>query len=107
MNNIVRIDTLPPHACDHGFVAAQWKRLGESGGVFGGKCLDGAGGTLQDIVRLGLFITDTKLYAKVSEVRARYFLEPYPVSTCVGIAGFVQEEALIEIDAIAMLGRGA
>ncbi len=37
MNNIVRIDTLPPHACDHGFVAAQWKRLGESGGVFGGK----------------------------------------------------------------------
>ncbi|MDP6574432.1 MAG: RidA family protein [Rhodospirillales bacterium] len=72
-----------------------------------GKVLDGAGGTLQDIVRLGLFITDTKLYAKVSEVRARFFQEPYPVSTCVGIAGFVQEEALIEIDAIAMLGRGA
>lgn len=36
-NNIVRIDTLPPHACDHGFVVAQWKRLGERGGVFGGK----------------------------------------------------------------------
>ncbi len=70
------------------------------------KILDGAGGTLQDIVRLGLYLTDTKLYAKVSEVRARYFQEPYPVSTCVGVASLVEDEALIEIDAVAVLGRG-
>jgi reactive intermediate/imine deaminase len=71
-----------------------------------GKILDGAGGTFQDIVRLGLFLTDTRQYAAVSEVRARYFHEPYPVSTCVGVASLVEDEALIEIDAVAMLGRG-
>lgn len=70
------------------------------------KILDGAGGTPRDIVRLGLYLTDTKQYAKVSEVRARFFQAPYPVSTCVGVASLVEEEALIEIDAVAMLGRG-
>ena len=68
--------------------------------------LEGAGGTLRDIVRLGLYLTDTKQYAKVSEVRSRYFQEPYPVSTCIGIASLVEDEALIEIDAVAVLGRG-
>lgn len=70
-----------------------------------GKILGAIGGDFRNIVRLGLYITDTKEYGKVSEVRKRYFKKPYPVSTCIGVAGFVEEGAVIEIDAVAILDR--
>lgn len=70
------------------------------------KILTGAGSGFKDIVRLGIYLTDTGQYAKVSAVRARYFEPPYPVSTCVGVASLVEKDAMVEIDAIAMVGRG-
>ena len=44
-----------------------------------------AGGTLQDIVKLNIFLTDLGNFATVNEIMARYFEEPYPARAAIGI----------------------
>jgi reactive intermediate/imine deaminase len=45
-----------------------------------------AGGSLDDVVKLNLFLTDLSHFAKVNEIMAQYFQEPYPARAAVGVA---------------------
>lgn len=63
-----------------------------------------AGGGLGNIVKLTAYVTDTELFKAISEVRARYFEEPYPASTMIEISRLANPEHLIEIEAIAVIG---
>ena len=63
------------------------------------------GGTLADICRMLIFITDPAHLAEMMAVRREYFQEPYPASTAV-IAGLANPEWLIEIEATAALPTG-
>ncbi|HEX4975674.1 MAG TPA: Rid family hydrolase, partial [Pseudomonadales bacterium] len=45
-----------------------------------------AGGSLNDIVKLNIFLTDLGHFALVNEVMARYFQQPYPARAAVGVA---------------------
>lgn len=62
-----------------------------------------AGGTLQDAVKLTIYLTDLAHFAKVNEVMATYFKPPYPARAAVGVAS-LPRAALIEADAILVLG---
>lgn len=62
-----------------------------------------AGGTLADVVKLNVFLTDLGHFAKVSEIMAHYFKEPYPARAVVGVAS-LPRGALIEADAVMVLG---
>jgi reactive intermediate/imine deaminase len=58
-----------------------------------------SGGSLQDVVKLNIFLTDLKHFAKVNEVMARYFEQPYPARAAVGVAA-LPRDAAVEMDAI-------
>ncbi|HTP39421.1 MAG TPA: RidA family protein [Steroidobacteraceae bacterium] len=45
-----------------------------------------AGGSLADVVKLNVFLTDMSQFARVNEIMATYFKEPYPARAAVGVA---------------------
>ena len=58
-----------------------------------------AGGSLDDVVRVTLYLTDLGHFTKVNETMARHFNEPYPSRATLGVAS-LPRGALIEADAI-------
>ena len=62
-----------------------------------------ADGTLADVVKLIVFLTDLVHFAKVNEIMAQYFHEPYPARAAVGVAS-LPRGALVEADAVMVLG---
>ena len=60
---------------------------------------EASGGTLNDVVRFTVYLTDLKHFAKVNEIMATYLKEPYPARAAVGVAS-LPRDALVEIDAI-------
>ena len=70
-----------------------------------GKVLEQAGGTFKDIVRVTVFVKDISRFREIHDARLEVFHpEHLPASTMVQITEFVHEDALIEIDAVAVLG---
>lgn len=61
-----------------------------------------AGGTLADISKLNIFLTDLSHFPLVNEIMAEYFSEPYPARAAVGVAS-LPKGALVEMDAIMTL----
>jgi reactive intermediate/imine deaminase len=61
-----------------------------------------AGGSLADMVKLNISMTDLSHFAKVNGVMAEYFEQPYPARACVGVAS-LPRNAMIEIEAIMVL----
>ena len=59
------------------------------------------GGSLDDVVQVTVFVKDMRGLKTIHEVRLKYFKEPYPTSTLVEVKGFVNPDALIEINAVA------
>ncbi len=59
------------------------------------------GGSLDDVVQVTVFVKEMRGLKAIHEVRLRYFKEPYPTSTLVEVKGFVNPDALIEINALA------
>ena len=62
-----------------------------------------AGGTLDNIVKTTVYITDLDHFRSVSEIRKEYFTHPYPASTLLVVSSLYLKEILVEIDAIAVL----
>ena len=60
---------------------------------------EAAGGTLDDVVKLNIFLTDLANFAKVNEIMAQYFSEPYPARAAVGVAS-LPRGADVEADGV-------
>jgi reactive intermediate/imine deaminase len=65
---------------------------------------EAAGGSLDDVVKLTVYLTDLAHFARVNEIMAGYFDPPYPARAAVGVAA-LPRGALIEADAILVLQR--
>lgn len=63
---------------------------------------EAAGGSLQDIVKLNIYMTDLANFATVNEVMASYFHEPYPARAAIGIAS-LPKGVPVEMDAVMVL----
>ena len=61
-----------------------------------------AGGSLADVVKLTIYLTDLAHFARVNEIMAGYFAQPYPARAAVGVAA-LPRAALVEADAILVL----
>ena len=61
-----------------------------------------AGGGLQDVVKLNVFLTDMKDFPVVNEVMAEYFQQPYPARAAVGVAALPRGVG-VEMDAIMVM----
>jgi reactive intermediate/imine deaminase len=62
-----------------------------------------ADGSLDDIVKLNVFLTDLSHFPTVNEIMAEYFNEPYPARAAIGVAA-LPKDASVEMDAILDLG---
>ena len=62
-----------------------------------------AGGSLRDVVKLNVFMTDLGQFATVNKVMAEYFEQPYPARAAIGVAA-LPKGTDIEMDAVMELG---
>jgi reactive intermediate/imine deaminase len=63
---------------------------------------EAAGGSLADMAKLTVFLTDLNHFPLVNETMAEYFQEPYPARVVVKVAG-LPKEALIEVEGLMVL----
>src|SRR5689334_3974647 len=61
-----------------------------------------AGGSLDQVVKLSVFLTDMSLFPKVNEVMQQYFREPYPARAAIGVAA-LPRGARVEMECILSL----
>ncbi|OGT88001.1 MAG: reactive intermediate/imine deaminase [Gammaproteobacteria bacterium RIFOXYA12_FULL_61_12] len=62
-----------------------------------------AGGSLADVVKLNVYLTDLTNFPLVNQVMAEYFSEPYPARAAVGVAS-LPRGAAVEMDGVMELG---
>jgi reactive intermediate/imine deaminase len=60
---------------------------------------EAAGGTLNDILKLNVFLTDMQNFSAVNTIMAEYFSEPYPARAAIGVAA-LPRDASVEMDAV-------
>lgn len=58
-----------------------------------------AGGSLADVAKLNVFLTDLNHFPIVNQVMAEYFSEPYPARAAIGVAA-LPKDAGVEMDAV-------
>ena len=58
-----------------------------------------AGGSLDEIVKVNVYLTDLGNFGKVNEAMAKFFAEPYPARAAVGVAA-LPRGALVEVDGV-------
>ena len=63
---------------------------------------EAAGGSLDDVVKLNIFLTDLANFALVNNIMAQYFSQPYPARAAVGVAS-LPRNALVEADGVITL----
>jgi reactive intermediate/imine deaminase len=64
---------------------------------------EGAGATLAQAAKVTVFLTDLAHFAKVNEIMAQYFSEPYPARVSLGVSQ-LPKGARVEIDCVLYLG---
>ncbi|MEA1988452.1 MAG: Rid family hydrolase, partial [Pseudomonadota bacterium] len=60
------------------------------------------GGSLQDIAKLNIFLTDMSHFATVNEIMAQYFIEPYPARAAVAVKQ-LPKDTDVEMDGVMAL----
>lgn len=65
--------------------------------------LSSAGSSLDQIIKVTIYLTDMGYYDKILELRERWFTPPYPADTIVEVSALAMPELMIEIDVIAMV----
>lgn len=68
--------------------------------------LEAAGGSLSDVVKMTVYVTDMSKRPELGKVRAEFFPGDKPCSTLVEVKGLALPEYLIEVDVTAVLGTG-
>ncbi|MFT4178881.1 MAG: RidA family protein [Thermomonas sp.] len=64
---------------------------------------EAAGGTMDDIVRVGLYLTDLSQFGAVNAVMGEYFSQPYPARSTIEVSA-LPKGAAFEVDAVMVLG---
>lgn len=65
---------------------------------------EAAGGSLADVVKLNVFLTDLSHFPLVNEVMAEYFAQPYPARAAVQVAA-LPKGVPVEMDGVMELGQ--
>lgn len=63
---------------------------------------EAAGGSLADVVKLNIFLTDLSHFTLVNTIMAEYFSQPYPARAAVGVAS-LPRAALVEADGVMVI----
>jgi reactive intermediate/imine deaminase len=63
---------------------------------------EASGGSLKDVVKLTIFLTDLSCFPTVNEIMARYFNEPYPARAAIEVSA-LPKAVEVEMDAVLVL----
>ena len=90
---------------DHGNIVGKGDICAQTRVIFEAidKILKAAGATFDDVVKTVDYITTTENYRATAEIRREFFKKDFPAATGVIVAGLLRPDALIEIDAIAVI----
>jgi len=69
------------------------------------SAVESAGGTMDDVCRVDVYVRNIEHFEKIHKVRREYFKAPAPASTMVEVTKMVSPEYLIEISAIALVNK--
>lgn len=67
------------------------------------NAVEAAGGALTDIVKLNVYVTQREHYEVFRKLRREYFSAPFPAATGLVVAGLLNPDWLVEIEAIAII----
>lgn len=67
------------------------------------RALKAGGSSLRNVLKVTIFLTDMSNFDKIVELRGKYFSPPYPADTIVEVRSLYSKDALIEIEAIAVV----
>jgi reactive intermediate/imine deaminase len=65
---------------------------------------EAAGGSLADIAKLNIFLTDLSNFQLVNQIMGEYFAQPYPARAALGVAS-LPKGALVEMDGIVVINQ--
>ena len=68
------------------------------------RVLEAAGSSLDQVVKVTIYLTDMSNFPKIVDLRARHFTRPWPADTIVGVTALALPELQIEIEATALVG---
>ena len=68
--------------------------------------VEAAGGTMADVVKITVYVTRIQNNVKVWAARREFFTGDFPASTLVEVSALAAPEILVEIEAIAHIGKG-
>ena len=63
---------------------------------------EASGGGFADVVKLNVYLTDLGHFARVNDIMAEYFVQPYPARAAIGVAA-LPRGAGVEVDAVLVL----
>jgi 2-iminobutanoate/2-iminopropanoate deaminase len=70
------------------------------------RVLEAGGSSLENIVKVTIYLTDMSNFGKIVELRGKWFTPPYPADTIVQVVALALPELEIEIEAIALAVDG-
>jgi 2-iminobutanoate/2-iminopropanoate deaminase len=94
------------YADDGKIVGGRFRAQGEQAFSNLKRALEAGGSSLSRVVKVTIYVTDMGNFGEVVELRRKYFQPPYPADTIVEIKGLYTPEAMIEIDAVAVVDEG-
>jgi 2-iminobutanoate/2-iminopropanoate deaminase len=68
--------------------------------------VEAAGGAMSDVIKVTIYVTNIRNNTKVWKARAEFFKGNFPASTLVEVSALAAPEILVEIEAIAHVGKG-
>jgi 2-iminobutanoate/2-iminopropanoate deaminase len=71
------------------------------------RVLEAGGSSLENVVKVTIFLTDMSNFGKIVELRGKWFTPPYPADTIVEVTSLALPELQIEIEAIAVADEAA
>ena len=71
------------------------------------RVLRAGGSSLKNVIKVTIFLTDMGYFDRIVELRGQWFTAPYPADTIVEVSSLYSPDAMIEIEAIAVVDEAA
>ena len=95
------------YASDGRIVEGGFRAQGEQAFSNLSRVLVAGGSGLNNVAKVTIFLTDMSNFGELVKLRRKYFSEPYPADSIVEVSGLYTPEAMIEIEAVAVVTRRA